>query len=66
MSTRIKISYLSPKEKERYCLNIPIESIRKTRLLNIDVDSCRVSKEIYRILKSNNGRKIFTPRHGVS
>jgi len=66
VSTRIKITYLNSKEKERYCLNIPIESIRKTRLLNIDVGSCRVSGEVYKILKSNNGRKIFTPYHGAT
>ncbi|MFH1479071.1 MAG: hypothetical protein ABIG92_04770 [Candidatus Omnitrophota bacterium] len=39
--------------------NIPIECIRKTRSLNIDNRTCRISKEVYKILKSTNGRKIF-------
>ena len=42
------------------CSNAPIECIRKTRCLNINKSSSRVSREIYKILKSNNGRKIFT------
>ena len=39
--------------------NIPVECIRKTRSLNVDNSCSRVSREVYKILKSNNGRKIF-------
>lgn len=54
-----KPSYKS-RETIMHCFNIPIECIRKTRGLNIDRRSCCVSREVYKILKSNNGRKIFT------
>jgi hypothetical protein len=40
--------------------HIPIESIRKTRSLNLDRTSLRVSREVYKIFKSENGRKIFS------
>ena len=40
--------------------DIPIECIRKTRSLNIDLRSSVVSGQMYKIIKSNNGRKIFT------
>lgn len=40
--------------------DIPIECIRKTRSLNIDSHSTVVSGQMYKIMKSNNGRKIFT------
>ncbi|MFH1782702.1 MAG: hypothetical protein ABH848_03700 [Candidatus Omnitrophota bacterium] len=39
--------------------SIPIECIRKTRKLNVDNTCCHVSREIYKILKSSNGRKLF-------
>jgi len=42
------------------CSNIPIECIRKTRCLNVDKSSACVSRQVYKIMKSNNGRKIFT------
>jgi hypothetical protein len=42
------------------CGDIPIECIRRTRSLNIDSRSNVTSEEVYKILKSNNGRKIFT------
>lgn len=48
------------RQKFLHSFNIPIECIRKTRSLNIDPSCCNVSKEVYKILKSNNGRKIFT------
>lgn len=50
----------NPSYKIMHCFNIPVECIRKTRALNIDRRSCCVSREVYKILKSNNGRKIFT------
>jgi len=53
---------VNPKKKklDGHGFNIPIECIRKTRSLNIDRSSRYVSREIYKILKSTNGRKIFT------
>ena len=39
--------------------DIPVECIRKTRSLNIDPRRLAVSEEIYKILKSNNGKKLF-------
>ena len=49
----------SQKKKFLESFNIPIECIRKTRSLNIDPSCCNVSWEVYKILKSTNGRKIF-------
>lgn len=37
----------------------PVECIRKIRSLNIDPKHLVVSEEIYRILRSNNGKKLF-------
>ncbi len=45
---------------EAGCSNIPIECLRKMRSLNLGLGSCPLSSEVYKILKSNNGRKIFT------
>ncbi len=39
--------------------DIPVECIRKTRALNIDPKHLATSEEIYRILRSNNGKKLF-------
>ena len=39
--------------------DIPVESIRKTRSLNIDPKCLAASGEIYKILRSNNGKKLF-------
>ena len=39
--------------------DIPVESIRKIRSLNIDPKCLAASGEIYRILRSNNGKKLF-------
>ena len=60
MGSRINNNLIRLKSGDRRCFNIPIDCIRKTRSL-IMVNSCsRVSREVYKILKSNNGRKIFT------
>lgn len=58
--THTHTKYIGTKEDRMHCFNIPVESIRKTRSLNIDKRSRCVSWEVYKILKSNNGRKIFT------
>lgn len=60
MDSRTHSNYISSGARNLSCNNIPIECIRKTRCLNIDKRSSRVSREVYKILKSNNGRKIFT------
>ena len=39
--------------------DIPVESIRKIRSLNIDPKCLSTSGDIYRILRSNNGKKLF-------
>ncbi len=39
--------------------DIPVESIRKIRSLNIDPKCLAASGEIYKILRSNNGKKLF-------
>ena len=39
--------------------DIPVECIRKTRSLNIDPKCLAASEEVYKILKSNNGKKLF-------
>jgi len=39
--------------------DIPVECIRKTRSLNIDPKHLAASGEIYRILRSANGKKLF-------
>jgi hypothetical protein len=39
--------------------DIPVESIRKTRSLNIDPKCLMGNGEIYKILRSNNGKKLF-------
>jgi len=39
--------------------DIPVECIRKTRSLNINPKHLAASGEIYRILKSSNGKKLF-------
>ena len=41
--------------------DIPVECIRKTRALNIDPKCLAANGEIYKILRSNNGKKLFTP-----
>ncbi len=58
--SRSHATYPRKRKLDIHYFNIPIECIRKTRSLNIDM-SCRcVIRELYKILKSNNGRKIFT------
>lgn len=54
------INCIKTKLDKTICTDIPIECIRKTRSLNIDSHSGVVSEEMYKIVKSNNGRKIFT------
>ncbi|MDP2922045.1 MAG: hypothetical protein Q8O12_06775 [Candidatus Omnitrophota bacterium] len=39
--------------------DIPVESIRKTRSLNIDPKCLTGNEEVYKILRSNNGKKLF-------
>jgi len=39
--------------------DIPVECIRKIRSLNIDPKCLASSGEVYRILRSNNGKKLF-------
>ncbi len=39
--------------------DIPVESIRKTRSLNINPKCLAASREVYKILRSNNGKKLF-------
>ncbi len=39
--------------------DIPVECIRKTRSLNIDPKCLTASEEIHKILRSNNGKKLF-------
>lgn len=60
MDRRTNTKYKRFKSIALHSFNIPVECIRKTRSLNIDRHSRRVSSEVYKILKSNNGRKIFT------
>lgn len=59
MSSRTNNSLIGLKSGNRRYFNIPVECIRKTRSLNVDNSCGRVSREVYKILKSNNGRKIF-------
>jgi hypothetical protein len=40
--------------------NIPVECLRKVRSLNVDAKSAVSNVEVYKILRSSNGRKIFT------
>ncbi|PIP68180.1 MAG: hypothetical protein COW92_02555 [Candidatus Omnitrophica bacterium CG22_combo_CG10-13_8_21_14_all_43_16] len=40
--------------------DIPVECIRKTRALNINPKHLAANEEIYRILRSSNGKKLFT------
>lgn len=60
MDSRTHTNYIKSRTTEIHCFNIPIECIRRTRALNIDRHSCCVSWEVYKIMKSNNGRKMFT------
>ncbi|PIW68495.1 MAG: hypothetical protein COW10_02245 [Candidatus Omnitrophica bacterium CG12_big_fil_rev_8_21_14_0_65_42_8] len=39
--------------------DIPVECIRKIRSLNIDPKNLASSEEVYKILRSNNGKKLF-------
>ena len=39
--------------------DIPVESIRKTRSLNINPRCLATSGEVYKILRSANGKKLF-------
>jgi hypothetical protein len=39
--------------------DIPVECMRKIRSLNIDPKRLASCGEVYRILKSNNGKKLF-------
>ena len=48
---------------DAHCFNIPIECIRKTRSMNVNKGTRCVSQEVYKIIKSNTGRKIFTSHH---
>jgi len=56
--------YLNNAAKCRACeinfFDIPVESIRKTRSLNIDPKCLAANGEIYKILRSNNGKKLFS------
>jgi len=65
MRSRSHATEVKSKRGNARCFNIPIECIRKTRSLNVDNGSCFVSREVYKILKSDNGRKMFTPCHGM-
>lgn len=60
MNSRTNHTFIRARTKDIRCFNIPIECIRKTRSLNLDRRSCFISREVYKIFKSNNGRKIFT------
>lgn len=60
MHSRSRSGYLKSKTAGFNYFNIPVECMRKTRSLNLDRRSCSLSWEVYKILKSNNGRKIFT------
>jgi hypothetical protein len=60
MDSRTNNNYIRAKAKDMGWFNIPIESIRKMRCLNIDKRSSCISWEVYKIIKSNNGRKLFT------
>ena len=40
--------------------NIPVECLIKVRSLNVDAKSAVSNVEVYKILRSSNGRKIFT------
>jgi len=46
--------------RDKKGFDVPVECIRRTRCLNVDKNSTSISQEVYKILKSNNGRKIFT------
>jgi hypothetical protein len=39
--------------------DMPVECIRKTRALNIDPKCLSANEEIFRILRSANGKKLF-------
>lgn|GEM_PF-1303202 len=39
--------------------DIPVECIRKTRSLNIDPRYLAASEEVYKILRSANGKKLY-------
>ena len=39
--------------------DIPVECVRKIRSLNIDPKNLASSEEVYRILRSSNGKKLF-------
>ncbi len=60
MHSRTHTTYTRLKKDGTHSFNIPIECIRKTRSLNLDSHSCNVSREVYKIIKSKNGRKLFT------
>lgn len=59
MDSRTHTDYERQRRADIHCFNIPIECIRKTRSLNIDMRSRCVSWEVYKIMKSDNGRKMF-------
>ena len=61
MHRRTHTNFMRSRTKDISCSSTPIECIRKTRCLNIDKSSSRVSWEVYKILKSKNGRKMFSP-----
>lgn len=64
MHSRTYITYIKARVTEDVSFfNIPVECIRKARSLNIDKASRWISSQIYRILQSENARKIFTPHH---
>lgn len=64
MNYRIRIAGARSRSRNLASCDIPIECIRRTRALNVDHGVGSVSREMYKILKSSNGRKIFTPNHG--
>ncbi len=60
MQSRVSACLKSRRSSSLLLTSIPVECIRKMRSLNVNNRSCHVSKEVYKILKSYNGRKIFT------
>jgi len=66
MYSHTKAIYRNSGSADMYCCNIPIECIRKTRSLNVDSRLRNLSCEMYRILKSNNGRRLSRSHYRYS
>ncbi|MFC1624152.1 hypothetical protein ACFL28_02375 [Candidatus Omnitrophota bacterium] len=60
MYRRTNTTYKRSQKSKAQCFDIPIECIRKIRSLNIDRRSTPMSRELYKIIKSDNGRKMFS------